>query len=228
VPLPDLSRLDAAPACLAGALSERLREVGFGRAHVDGLTELLPGLPTGLQHQGLDWLTLDDRRPASLALRLLKLGRTLALADAQELLVTALLQSLIEAGLLIKVQHGLRFPLRLELVNQLMVVSDRHDHDPATVMAVGGSTQLLARAGYPQYRPGPGLRQRPAGIAVGAGLPPRGGHRYQPARTAAGALQRGAQRYRQRRVAPGAPVRTRGRGALRPDRLAAAFPAPAR
>jgi len=156
-------------------------------------------------------LTLDDRRPASLALRLLILGRTLALADAQELLVTALLQSLIEAGLLIKVQHGLRFPLRLELVNQLMVVSDRHDHDPATVMAVGGSTQLLARAGYPQYRPGPGLRQRPAGIAVGAGLPPRGGHRYQPARTAAGALQRGAQRYRQRRVAPGAPVRTRGR-----------------
>jgi len=150
VPLPDLSRLDAAPAYLARALSERLREVGFGRAHVDGLTELLPGLPTGLQHQGLDWLTLDDRRPASLALRLLILGRTLALADAQELLVTTLLQSLIEAGLLIKGQHGVRFPLRLELVNQLMVVSDHHDHDPATVMAVGGSTQLLARAGYPQ------------------------------------------------------------------------------
>lgn len=150
MPLPDLTRLDAAPAYLAGALAERLREVGFCRAHVDGLTELLPGLPTGLQHQGLDWLTLDERRPASMAMRLLMLGRTLALADARELLGAALLQPLIEVGLLAQGQHGVRFPLRLELVNQLMIVSDHHDDDPATVMAVGGSTQLLARASYPQ------------------------------------------------------------------------------
>lgn len=147
--LADLSRLDAARPRLPAALAERLAEVGFHRDFVQALSAQLPGLPGPLFPQGLAWLTMDDDTPAALALRLLVLNEDLSDAQLQHLFGAALTADLKEAGLLVPQRADWRFPLRLELVNQLMIVSDPQARDPATVMAVGGSTQLLAGACHP-------------------------------------------------------------------------------
>jgi len=148
--LADLSRLDVAIPQAAAALARRLALVGFHRDYVQALTAQLPGLPAHLQTSGLAWLTLDDEQPAALALRLLVLNQSLSAAQLGRLFGDALTAELTAAGLLLPHKAQWRFPLHLELVNQLMVVSDPQGDDPATVMAVGGSTQLLAAACYPQ------------------------------------------------------------------------------
>jgi SAM-dependent methyltransferase len=150
VPLADLGRLDAAVPHTAAALAQRLADVGFHRGYVQALTAQLPGLPAHLQTSGLAWLTLDDEQPAALALRLLVLNHSLTSAQLDLLFGDELAARLQAAGLLLPHKAGWRFPLHLELVNQLMVVSDPQGDEPATVMAVGGSTQLLAAACYPQ------------------------------------------------------------------------------
>lgn len=150
MPLADLSRLDAALARTPAALAARLAEVGFHRDFVQELSAQLPGLPGSLYPQGLAWLTLEDDSPAALALRLLVLNEDLGDGQLQHLLGPALAGELKAAGLVVPHRGGWRFPLRLELVNQLMIVSDPQARDPATVMAVGGSTQLLAGACHPQ------------------------------------------------------------------------------
>lgn len=154
MPLADLSRLDDAVPHTAAALARRLAEVGFHRDYAQQLSAQLPGLPGPLHPVGLAWLTLEDDAPAALALRLLVLGEELPAAHVRALFGDALADALKAAGLLVphprEKQEHWRFPLHLELVNQLMVVSDPQGRDPATVMAVGGSTQLLAAACYPQ------------------------------------------------------------------------------
>ena len=157
MPLADLSRLDAAVPHTAAALAARLAAVGFNRDYAQQLSAQLPGLPGALHPMGLVWLTLDDDTPAALALRLLVLNESLSAAQAESLFGATLLEDLKTAGLLVPERPGShkksddwRFPLHLELVNQLMIVSDPQGRDPATVMAVGGSTQLLAAASYPQ------------------------------------------------------------------------------
>ena len=148
--LADLSRLDTAIPQTARALARRLAEVGFQRDYVQALTAQLPGLPAHLQTSGLAWLTLVDEQPAALALRLLVLNQSLSAAQLGLLLGDGLTAELTAADLLVPHKTQWRFPLHLELVNQLMVLSDPQGDDPATVMAVGGSTQLLAAACYPQ------------------------------------------------------------------------------
>lgn len=150
MPLADLSRLDAALPHTAAVLAQRLAAVGFHRDYAQQLSAQLPGLPGPLHPMGLAWLTLEDETPAALALRLLVLNENLTAAQADSLFGDALATALKDAGLLLPDKAGWRFPLHLELVNQLMIVSDPQGHDPATVMAVGGSTQLLAAACYPQ------------------------------------------------------------------------------
>jgi len=156
VPLADLSQLDAAVPHTAAALAERLAAVGFNRDYAQRLSAQLPGLPGALHPMGLAWLTLDDDTPAALALRLLVLNESVSAAQAGSLFGATLAAELKAAGLLVPHHPGngksddWRFPLQLELVNQLMIVSDPQGRDPATVMAVGGSTQLLAGACYPR------------------------------------------------------------------------------
>lgn len=150
MPLADLSRLDAAAAHTAAALAERLAAVGFHRDYAQQVSAQLPGLPGALHPMGLAWLTLDDEAPAALALRLLVLNESVTAAQAEHLFGPTLCAELKAAGLLVPAGEAWRFPLHLELVNQLMIVSDPQGRDPATVMAVGGSTQLLAAACYPQ------------------------------------------------------------------------------
>lgn len=150
MPLADLSRLDAAVPHTAAALAERLAAVGFHRDYVQQVSAQLPGLPGPLHLMGLAWLTVDDGTPAALALRLLVLNESVSTAQAEHLFGTPLSADLKAAGLLVPTGPTWRFPLHLELVNQLMIVSDPQGRDPATVMAVGGSTQLLAAACYPQ------------------------------------------------------------------------------
>lgn len=145
--LADLSRLDPA---VAPALARRLAEVGFDRSFVKTLDAQLPGLPVHLQTRGLAWLTVDDPRPAALALRLLALRLALT-ADELALLFGATLAAELQAmGLLVPQRERWRCALQLELVNQLLVLSDPQGTERDTVMAVGGSTQLLAAACYPQ------------------------------------------------------------------------------
>ena len=148
--LADLSRLDAATARTAPALAQRLCAVGFHRGYVQQLTARLPGLPAHLQTSGLAWLALDDPQPAALALRLLVLQQSLSAEQLGTLFGDELAADLQAAGLLLSHKARWRFGLQLELVNQLMVLSDPQGDHPATVMAVGGSTQLLAAACYPR------------------------------------------------------------------------------
>lgn len=148
--LADLARLAGAAEQLGPALAARLNLAGFDRAYVQSYAQQLPGLPAQLLTRGMAWLAPLDPRPAALALRLLVLGQALPAADLQRLLGDTLAADLAGAGLLLEAASGWSFPLRLELVNHLLIFSDPADDDPATVMAVGGSTKLLAGACYPQ------------------------------------------------------------------------------
>lgn len=144
-----VARLAPATSPFWAAFGARLRDIGFDRDWLREARGRAPDLPSPLQATCLDWSTLDDPSPAATAARCFMLGQS---QDAASVLGDRLLREAASMGLLLSGEDNAlwRFPFSFEIVNGLYILSDLPGDEPDCVMAVGGTTQLLAAASYPQ------------------------------------------------------------------------------
>jgi methylase of polypeptide subunit release factors len=63
----------------------------------------------------------------------------------------------VRRGLVIAIEDGWLSPFQLLLVNELYVFADRPSVEPNAIMALGPTTEVLARASFPQIDIGTAL-----------------------------------------------------------------------
>ncbi len=139
------------------AFVQRLRAIGLDREFTLARQQESERFPLSLR---TDWLAHSYRRdpsPASVALRLLAFDVPLSRAVAAAALGEDWFDFVVAQGVVVEAGDGWLSPFQLQLVNELYLFSDRPGVESNTVMALGPTTEILARASYPQVDIGTAL-----------------------------------------------------------------------
>jgi SAM-dependent methyltransferase len=103
-----------------------------------------------LRQDRLRHLFLNDPQPASLALQLFGFEEPLSRDQCLAALGESLFAFCLQSGLVVPHKDGFLSPFLLQMVNDIYLFVDRPSPNPNTTMAMGPTTQMLARASYPQ------------------------------------------------------------------------------
>ncbi len=153
MPLPDATRLLAAPPGLWGAFAARLRALELTSDRVRRISSVGRTLPTGLARPLRRWHLRRERGAAAYAMRAFLFGDPVSPQEAGEALGEISLDRLLESGLLTRDADGtIVSPFLTNLVNDLYIVCDDLSHGGAAVMGAGETTADLCRAAYPVER----------------------------------------------------------------------------
>jgi len=139
------------------ALADRLRAIGLTSEWVERQESAMARFPTAF---AADWLRVQyavSEEPAALALRLFVRDEPVSRAEALAALGEECFAFAAGSGLIEETPRGWRSPLRLFLLESLYLLGDRPEQTADTVMGVGTTTVLLARASYPGERVGSAL-----------------------------------------------------------------------
>lgn len=153
MPLPDATRLlQLGPSSWQG-LGARLREVGLTPAAAAPMGRMMRGLSERAREPLLKWNVRRIDSLAGLAMRLF-LCREPIPADAARRLFGALdLDAFIESGFVVpEFEDTVAYPYRLNLFNDLFVVTDDLLRGPDAVMGAGETTVDLCNAAYPRRK----------------------------------------------------------------------------
>lgn len=148
--LPDTSLLAFVGGGAWRRLGERLRSQGLTAAYVRSVEEDAAGWPEPARSRWTRHLHRRAGHPASIAIRLFVFHERLEEPAVRSLLGPELLEACLAGGVLAALPGGLASPYRLDIVNGLFVFADHESAGADAVMPVGESTQLLARASFPQ------------------------------------------------------------------------------
>jgi SAM-dependent methyltransferase len=126
-------------------LIDRLRELGLTREFIRQMTERGDNLRSSLL--ATREAAFSDTAPA-IALRLLFCGATVGGYEAQAALGDRLSTRLLDAGLLLETDAGVRSPFHLRLIRGLYLFSDYLGNERDAVMGAGETSGLLYEASY--------------------------------------------------------------------------------
>lgn len=140
MPLPRAPSVSQSPG---SELSDRLRELGLTREFIRQMTERGDNLRSPLI--ATREAVFTDKAPV-IALRLLFCGEAVGGHEARTALGDKLRLRLIDAGLLLADDAGVRSPFHLRLVRGLYLFSDYLGDEPDAVMGAGETSGLLYEA----------------------------------------------------------------------------------
>lgn len=132
------------------AFVQHLRDIGLTREFTLARQRESERFPASLRS---DWLTHSyrhDPSPAAVALCLLAFDHPVPQERALAALGASWFEFLVRRGLVIAIESGWLCPFQLLLVNELYVFADRPGMEPNAIMALGPTTEVLARASFPQ------------------------------------------------------------------------------
>jgi len=132
------------------AFGRRLRAVGLTRDFTNLRQQDADQFPGFLQDDRLAYSAQQDTQPASLVLRLFTMDAPLKSQEVISALGEDLFNFARECELVVPRQGGWLSPFHIQLINDIYVLVDRPGLSAQTVMAMGPTTQILARASYPQ------------------------------------------------------------------------------
>lgn len=141
---------DASDRARWSAFAQHLRTLGLTRDFTLARQQASERFPASFRS---DWLANSyrcDSSSAAVVLRLLAFDHPVTQAEAIAALGGGWFEFVVGTGLVNEVDGGWLSPFQLQLVNELYLFSDRPGLKPDAVMALGPTTELLARAAYPQ------------------------------------------------------------------------------
>ncbi len=132
------------------AFVHHLRGLGLTKDFTLARQEASERFPASLR---TDWLVNSyrcDPSPAAVVLRLFAFDVPLARDVAAKALGEAWFEFAVGKGIVVEIEGGWLSPFQLQMVNELYLFADRAGVGRDTVMALGPTTEVLARASYPQ------------------------------------------------------------------------------
>lgn len=151
----DLSRLDRFTPTHAAMFRQCLLEVGVTRAALHPITEICEGWPDPLRSPVRRWHLRRIVAPLGPVLRALFFADPVDEAELADAMARPVLfAALVDAGLLVKDTSGVVCPLRLNLVNELLVFTDELTSGEDAVMGAGATTAGIIQAAWPRERIG--------------------------------------------------------------------------
>ncbi len=164
MPLPEVAGLETIGADIWQAFARRLRAIGFDLEGVQRLDGATQALARPLRRPMRLWQLRRSTEPLALAMRALMFDDGIPEADARAALTGELVDRLLPGGYLRRREGALVSPFLLNVVEDLLVVTDALMPGGDAVMGAGPTTIALCAASIPTARLGSALE-----LGCGAG-----------------------------------------------------------
>ena len=153
MPLPDISKMTSVPPAVWRALGTRLRAIGVTLARVQEVTQVGVFMLDAARAPIRKWHLRKMHDAAALAMRMLMFDDGLSRVDAESALGEVPLDTLVDAGFIIRLDDGNYVsPFNLNLVGNIFVICDHLSHGSDAVMGAGQTTTFMCDASRPSRR----------------------------------------------------------------------------